>query len=104
MRNPFRSEVDAFHFLLLTVVAFAAIALASLLGHAGGEGQGLCDLVSDRNRGDHELPPSTESAIRPTKFAVASKGAAWLAPSLSWVVAVGMAAARPRTRATMFFA
>ncbi|MGZ4415420.1 MAG: universal stress protein [Gaiellaceae bacterium] len=31
MRNPFRSEVEAFHFLLLTVVAFAAIALASLL-------------------------------------------------------------------------
>jgi hypothetical protein len=32
MRNPFRSEVEAFHFLLLTVAAFAAIALASLLG------------------------------------------------------------------------
>jgi GABA permease len=31
MRNPFRSEVEAFQFLLLTVVAFAAIALASLL-------------------------------------------------------------------------
>jgi hypothetical protein len=34
MRNPFRSEPEAFHFLLLTVVAFAAIALASLLGGA----------------------------------------------------------------------
>ena len=34
MRNPFRSEVEAFHFLLLTVAAFAAIALASLLGGA----------------------------------------------------------------------
>jgi GABA permease len=32
MRNPFRSEVEAFHFLLLTIAAFAAIALASLLG------------------------------------------------------------------------
>ena len=32
MRNPFRSEVEAYHFLLLTVAAFAAIALASLLG------------------------------------------------------------------------
>ncbi len=32
MRNPFRSEVEAFHFLLLTVAAFAAIAVASLLG------------------------------------------------------------------------
>ncbi|HKI91773.1 MAG TPA: hypothetical protein VJ986_05700, partial [Gaiellaceae bacterium] len=34
MRNPFRSEAEAFQFLLLTVVAFAAIALASLLGGA----------------------------------------------------------------------
>lgn len=33
-RNPFRSEAEAFHFLLLTVAAFAAIALASLLGGA----------------------------------------------------------------------
>ena len=32
MRNPLGSEVEAFHFLLLTVAAFAAIALASLLG------------------------------------------------------------------------
>lgn len=32
MRNPFRSEVEAYHFLLLTVAAFAAIALALLLG------------------------------------------------------------------------
>lgn len=32
MRNPFRSEVEAFHFLLLTIAAFAAIATASLLG------------------------------------------------------------------------
>jgi hypothetical protein len=32
VRNPFRSEVEAYHFLLLTVAAFAAIALASLLG------------------------------------------------------------------------
>ncbi len=32
MRSPFRSEVEAFHFLWLTVAAFAAIALASLLG------------------------------------------------------------------------
>lgn len=32
MRSPFRSELEAFHFLLLTVAAFAAIALASLLG------------------------------------------------------------------------
>lgn len=32
MRSPFRSEIEAFHFLLLTVVAFAAIGLASLLG------------------------------------------------------------------------
>lgn len=31
-RNPFRSEAEAFHLLLLTVVAFAAVALASLLG------------------------------------------------------------------------
>lgn len=34
MRNPFRSEVEAYHFLLLTVSAFAAIAVASLLGGA----------------------------------------------------------------------
>jgi hypothetical protein len=34
MRNPFRSEAEAFRFLLLTIVAFAAIALASLLGGA----------------------------------------------------------------------
>lgn len=32
MRNPLRSEVEAYHFLLLTVAAFAAIAVASLLG------------------------------------------------------------------------
>ena len=34
MRNPFRSETEAFHFLLVTVAAFAAIAVASLLGGA----------------------------------------------------------------------
>jgi GABA permease len=32
VRHPFRSEVEAYHFLLLTVAAFAAIALALLLG------------------------------------------------------------------------
>lgn len=32
MRNPFRSEVEAYHFLLLTVAAFAAIAIAGLVG------------------------------------------------------------------------
>ena len=32
MHNPFRSEVEAYHFLLLSVAAFAAIALASLFG------------------------------------------------------------------------
>jgi len=32
MRNPFGSEIEAFHFLLATVAAFAAIALAALLG------------------------------------------------------------------------
>ena len=32
MRSPFHSETEAFRFLLLTVVAFAVIALASLLG------------------------------------------------------------------------
>lgn len=32
MRNPFRSEAGAFTFLLLTIAALAAIALASLLG------------------------------------------------------------------------
>jgi len=32
VRTPFRSEVEAYHFLLLTIAAFAAIALASLLG------------------------------------------------------------------------
>lgn len=32
MRNPVRSEGEAYRFLLLTVVAFAAIAVASLLG------------------------------------------------------------------------
>lgn len=31
-RNPFRSEAEAFQWLLLTIVAFAAVALASLLG------------------------------------------------------------------------
>jgi hypothetical protein len=34
VRDPFRSEVEAYHFLLVTVAAFAAIALASLLGGA----------------------------------------------------------------------
>lgn len=34
MHNPFRSEAAAFRFLLLTVGAFAAIAVASLLGGA----------------------------------------------------------------------
>lgn len=34
MRNPFRSEAEAFRFLLVTLGAFAAIALASLLGGA----------------------------------------------------------------------
>jgi hypothetical protein len=34
VRSPFRSEVEAYHFLLFTVAAFAAIALASLLGGA----------------------------------------------------------------------
>lgn len=32
MRNPFRSELEAFHFLLLTVAAFAAIAVAGIWG------------------------------------------------------------------------
>ena len=32
MRSPFHSEAEAFRFLLLTVAAFAVIALASLLG------------------------------------------------------------------------
>jgi hypothetical protein len=32
MRNPFGSELEAFRFLLMTVAAFAAIALAALLG------------------------------------------------------------------------
>lgn len=31
-RNPFRSEAEAFRWLLLTIAAFAAVALASLLG------------------------------------------------------------------------
>ena len=34
MRNPFRSEAEAFRFLLVTVGAFAAIAVASLVGGA----------------------------------------------------------------------
>lgn len=34
MRTPFRSEAEAFAFLLVTVAAFAAIAVASLLGGA----------------------------------------------------------------------
>ncbi|HKS79666.1 MAG TPA: hypothetical protein VJQ07_12440, partial [Gaiellaceae bacterium] len=32
MRNPFRSENSAFHFLLLTVAAFAIVAAASTAG------------------------------------------------------------------------
>ena len=32
MRNPIASESSAYHFLLLTVVAFAVIAIASALG------------------------------------------------------------------------
>jgi hypothetical protein len=31
-RNPFRSETEAFRWLLITIAAFAAVALASLLG------------------------------------------------------------------------
>ena len=31
-RNPFHSEAEAFRWLLLTIAAFAAVALASLLG------------------------------------------------------------------------
>jgi hypothetical protein len=34
MRSPFQSEVEAFQFLLLTLAAFAAVAVASLLGGA----------------------------------------------------------------------
>jgi hypothetical protein len=34
MRSPFGSELGAFHLLLLTVAAFAAVALASLFGGA----------------------------------------------------------------------
>ena len=34
MSNPFRSEAQAFHLVLVTVGAFAAIAVASLLGGA----------------------------------------------------------------------
>ncbi len=34
MRNPFGSEIEAFHLLLGTVAAFAAIVLAALLGGA----------------------------------------------------------------------
>jgi len=34
MRNPFRTEAEAFRFLLVTVGAFAAIAVASLVGGA----------------------------------------------------------------------
>lgn len=34
MRNPFQSEVEAYHFVFLTVAAFTAIAVASLLGGA----------------------------------------------------------------------
>ena len=34
MRNPFRTEAEAFRFLLVTVGAFAAIAIASLAGGA----------------------------------------------------------------------
>ncbi len=32
MRDPFRSELEAFHFVLLTVLAFAAIVAATVLG------------------------------------------------------------------------
>lgn len=31
-RNPFRNEADAFRLVLLTIAAFALIAVASLLG------------------------------------------------------------------------
>jgi len=34
MRSPFQSEGEAFRFLLLTIAAFAAVAVASLLGGA----------------------------------------------------------------------
>ena len=43
----------------------------------------------------------TVSAISCTKLDVASKGAAWPAPSISCVVAVGMAAAREWVRLMM---
>ena len=62
------------------------------------------ELVTDRDRCDQGLPPESEvveSAISCTKFVVASKGAAWPAPSISRVVAVGMAAASERTRRRM---
>ena len=36
-----------------------------------------------------------------TKLVVASNGAAWPAPSIRWVLAVGMAAANNRARRTM---
>ncbi|HEY6031317.1 MAG TPA: hypothetical protein VIU44_12160, partial [Gaiellaceae bacterium] len=32
MQNPFRSEAEAFHLLVVTVVAFGLIALASIAG------------------------------------------------------------------------
>jgi hypothetical protein len=41
------------------------------------------------------------SAISCTKLAVASKLTAWPAPSICWVLAVGMAAASDRTKPTM---
>jgi hypothetical protein len=45
MRSPFQSEVEAFRFLLLTVAAFAAVAVASLLGGAWA-GVPVCAVVT----------------------------------------------------------
>jgi hypothetical protein len=61
----------------------------------------------------HASPPTAEptlleelmaSAIACTKFSGASKGAAWPAPSMRYVVAVGIAAASNLTKRAMPFA
>jgi hypothetical protein len=53
----------------------------------------------------HRLPLLLDGvmvlAISCAKLAGASKGAAWPAPSIRWVLAVGMAAANDRARRTM---
>ena len=68
MRNPFRSEADAYRFLLVTVAYFAAIAIAASVDRWAGLGVfialSVAALASLVRRGDLERPPPFAPAHR----------------------------------------